>query len=286
MNVGQRLRYLRKLKNLTQQDLANSLGINRSTYARYETGDHEADYETLNKLADFFDVSVDYILGRTDNPSPPSTRRIDRGTTIGKRLKQLREERQLTLRQLAQVAHVSHSFISDIEQGRSNPSIETLKALARALGVSLTDLTDDPIPSEKGETLNIPIVGKTQGELPIWAEECIEGWITLPQNALSSGKYFALHVDDDSMSPVIPDGSLIIVRQQPSVENGQIAVVLWDIKNEAHVRRVYVDETQKLVTLQAINPAYPPITVKPNKVRILGLVKKILADLQAATIET
>jgi len=88
------------------------------------------------------------------------------------------------------------------------------------------------------------------------------------------------------MSPMIPDGSLIIVRQQPKVENGKVAVVLWDEENEAHVRRVYVDEKQKLVTLQAVNPAYPPITVKPNKVRILGLVKKYFADVQAAAIET
>ncbi|HEY8435897.1 MAG TPA: XRE family transcriptional regulator [Haloplasmataceae bacterium] len=285
MSLHERLVNLRKMHGYTQQKVAEALGISRGAYGNYETGKREPDTETLSALAELYGVSVDFLLGRTDNPAPPSTRRdIDRGTTIGKRLKQLREERQLTLRQLAQVAHVSHSFISDIEQGRSNPSIETLKALARALGVSLTDLTDDPTPAERGETLNIPIVGKTHGGLPIWAEECIEGWITLPQNALSSGKYFALHVEDESMSPMIPEGSLIIVHQQPSVENGKIAVVLWDGEYKAHVRRVYVDEAQKLVILQAINPAYPPITVKPNKVRILGLVKKVLADLQTATI--
>lgn len=158
-------------------------------------------------------------------------------------------------------------------------------ALARALGVSLSDLTDEPIAGDEKDVLRIPIVGKTHCGEPIWAEEHIEGWLELPPNTLPKGNYFALYVEGDSMSPIIPDGSLIIVRQQPKVENGQVAVVLWDGENEAHVRRVYVDEKQKLVTLQAVNPAYPPITVKPNKVRILGLVKKILADLQAATID-
>jgi len=205
---------------------------------------------------------------------------------LGKRLKRLRKERRMTLRELAKATHVSHSFIADIESGRSNPSIETLMALARALGVSLSDLTDEPIAGDEKDVLRIPIVGKTHCGEPIWADEHIEGWIELPPNSLPKGNYFALHVEGDSMSPMIPDGSLIIVRQQPQVENGQVAVVLWDEEHEAHVRRVYVDEKQKLVTLQAVNPAYPPITVKPNKVRILGLVKKYFADVQAAAIDT
>ena len=47
------------------------------------------------------------------------------------------------------MAHVSHSFIKDIESGRSNPSIDTAKSLAKALGVSLTALTgDDPTPPQ------------------------------------------------------------------------------------------------------------------------------------------
>ncbi|MGK5511737.1 helix-turn-helix domain-containing protein [Brevibacillus formosus] len=66
MSLGQRLKACRKAKKLTQLDLSETLGFNRSTYAKYETGDNEPDNQTLQKLADFFGVSVDYLLGRTD----------------------------------------------------------------------------------------------------------------------------------------------------------------------------------------------------------------------------
>ncbi|BCV20425.1 helix-turn-helix domain-containing protein [Moorella sp. Hama-1] len=62
---------------------------------------------------------------------------------IGIRLKHLRIKKGLTLRALAKAAHISHSFIADIESGRSKPSLDTSKALAKALGVSLIDLTGD-----------------------------------------------------------------------------------------------------------------------------------------------
>lgn len=69
--VGERLKKLRNQNNLSQQALADRLGINRSTYSRYESGVIQADYETLQKIADFYGVSVDYLLGRTDDPTPP-----------------------------------------------------------------------------------------------------------------------------------------------------------------------------------------------------------------------
>lgn len=65
---------------------------------------------------------------------------------IGDRLKRLRENKRLSLRALGKAAHVSHSFIADIEAGRSKPSLDTLTALARVLGVSISDITGD-IPS-------------------------------------------------------------------------------------------------------------------------------------------
>jgi len=66
MNYGERLKKLRERKKLSQQQLADRLKINRSTYARYELGQTQPDFETLEKLADFFEVSTDYLLGRTD----------------------------------------------------------------------------------------------------------------------------------------------------------------------------------------------------------------------------
>ncbi|MCH5303648.1 MAG: helix-turn-helix transcriptional regulator [Ruminococcus sp.] len=64
-----RLKELRTQKHLSQTRLALDLNMNQNTICRYETGVREADYKTLIILADYFDVSIDYLLGRTDNPN-------------------------------------------------------------------------------------------------------------------------------------------------------------------------------------------------------------------------
>lgn len=62
MRYGDRLKKLRESKKISQQQLAEKLNINRSTYARYELNQTQPDYETLQKIANFYGVSTDYIL--------------------------------------------------------------------------------------------------------------------------------------------------------------------------------------------------------------------------------
>lgn len=63
-----RLKQLRKERGISQVRLAMELSVSQHTISRYETGEREADYAMLIRIADFFDVSVDYLLERTDNP--------------------------------------------------------------------------------------------------------------------------------------------------------------------------------------------------------------------------
>ncbi len=63
-----RLKELRKSRGISQLKLAIDLNMNQNSISRYENGDREADYATLVRFADYFDVSVDYLLERTDNP--------------------------------------------------------------------------------------------------------------------------------------------------------------------------------------------------------------------------
>ncbi len=63
-----RLKELRQERNISQLKLAMDLSMNQNTISRYETGEREADYKTLIKIADYFQVSIDYLLERTDNP--------------------------------------------------------------------------------------------------------------------------------------------------------------------------------------------------------------------------
>ena len=63
-----RLKELRQRKKISQLRLALDLGLNQNSISRYENNEREADYKTLIALADYFNVSIDYLLERTDNP--------------------------------------------------------------------------------------------------------------------------------------------------------------------------------------------------------------------------
>lgn len=63
-----RLKFLREKKKISQLKLALDLNMNQNSISRYENGQRQADYETLIAFADYFDVSIDYLLERTENP--------------------------------------------------------------------------------------------------------------------------------------------------------------------------------------------------------------------------
>lgn len=64
----ERLKELRERRKMSQVFLGMELNISQNAVSQYENGIREADYATLIAIADYFDVSVDYLLGRTDNP--------------------------------------------------------------------------------------------------------------------------------------------------------------------------------------------------------------------------
>lgn len=69
--LGIKLRLLREERGKTQDEVSNILNIARGTYAHYELGKRSPDYDTLKKLADFFGVSTDYLLDRTEKRDSP-----------------------------------------------------------------------------------------------------------------------------------------------------------------------------------------------------------------------
>lgn len=80
INVGSRIKELREKRNWSQIDLAKKIGINNSVLSRIEAGKRDVEDYLLNKFGDVFDVSVDFLLGRTDDPKPPN--KIDPDTGI------------------------------------------------------------------------------------------------------------------------------------------------------------------------------------------------------------
>lgn len=73
--IMERLRIARTKHKWTQKEVANKLGIHQSTYTKYETGDSDPSSEMLLKLAEIFEVSTDYLLGREQKEQPPAQSR-------------------------------------------------------------------------------------------------------------------------------------------------------------------------------------------------------------------
>ncbi|WP_083520794.1 helix-turn-helix domain-containing protein [Alicyclobacillus kakegawensis] len=67
-SLGKRLCELRQQRNIKQREMAEFLGVTLRAWQRYEAGDREPTIDQLIQLADFFDVSLDYLVGRSDNP--------------------------------------------------------------------------------------------------------------------------------------------------------------------------------------------------------------------------
>ena len=157
--------------------------------------------------------------------------------------------------------------------------------LAEFYGVSVdyilgrTDLpTSLPIPDAIpiGNTRKIPLVGVIRAGEPILAVQNIEDWLEVPEERVRGGNHFYLRVKGDSMEPLIREGSYVLVREQPDVDSGDVAVVMVG-NEEATVKRVY--KANRMVVLKADNPKYPPIIVGSGEVQIVGRVMEVTFEL-------
>ena len=70
MSFGKKLKQLRQGKKITQMDLAKILEVDNTTISKWESDIYEPEMTAIKKIADYFNVNIDYLLGRTDNPDP------------------------------------------------------------------------------------------------------------------------------------------------------------------------------------------------------------------------
>ena len=131
------LKVLRKQKKKTQQDMAEMLKITYRTYQNYENDLTEMPYNLLFKLADYFGVSIDYLLGHELNKNNLENQTFEKKQSIFIKLKDLRSELNLTQEQLAQAVGLSRDTYKNYEQQRTEMSYDILFKLADYFGVSI-----------------------------------------------------------------------------------------------------------------------------------------------------
>ena len=205
---------------------------------------------------------------------------------FAKNLKYLREKNGMEQIDLAyQLGRKSSSSISEWEAGKYTPKVKILAEIADIFKVDLDDLMNYDLslkPSnliEIKETISVPLIGSIACGDPILAEENVTDYISFPSELLpSGGKFFFLKADGDSMDPTIRNQSLVLIRKQADVEDGEIAAVIFDDETEATLKRV--KRQNKAIILIADNSKFPPILVdKNNPIRIIGKAIKTLNNL-------
>lgn len=116
-----RLFDLREYKDLSQIKLADYLGITQQTYSLWEKGTKIIPLKHLNSLSNFYEISIDYIVGLTDEKNNSGIIKLTElnKNEIGSRIKKIREDNNLTLRDLAKELNTTSSTISAYETGKT-----------------------------------------------------------------------------------------------------------------------------------------------------------------------
>lgn len=162
MTISEKLTMLREAKGLTKQALVDDLKINYSTYANYESGTREPNSEMLKLIANYYDVSIDFILGLTDSPRRAETIQdigeessdsfISGKQDLGKRIKEARINKGITQEELGKAIGVAKSTVAGYESGNSNPDVSKMYSIMETLGVDANFLYQDEMISLENST--------------------------------------------------------------------------------------------------------------------------------------
>jgi len=240
--IGDTLKRLRTKKGLTSEELCSKIGIKGGSYRNYERNDRKPDYDTLVKLADFYGVTTDYLLGRPT--AQPPTDALERLFTE-KSFSALEEE---LLRKYMELPHEARQtvvrFINDA----------TAKALQRKNGTAPQKLlvmkrSLHKVSAGTGYDLNDSDAWET---------------VTVKDTDDSRKADFLLEIEGDSMETTFHDGETVCVQQTPCVEVGEIGVFWVDGYG-------YIKELGN-GCLISHNSSYDPIPLQGTENRCIGRV--------------
>lgn len=204
----ERLKALRTSKDLSQAEFGRIIKVSKSSINMYERGEREPGLETLERIADYFNVDMDYLLGKSD---------------------------------IANRAQAS---------------------IAATVAANII-----PFP----EMQRIPLIGAIACGAPILAEEHIEDYVDMPKHVRAD---FALTCKGDSMiNARIFDGDIVYIRQQDTVENGEIAAVLVDTEATLKRVKIYPDH----ISLEPENPQYRPLVLWGEEMNSVSIIGKAVA---------
>ena len=173
-------------------------------------------------------------------------------------LKKLRLNIGKMQKDVAQDLGIKLSTYCQYENEKRIPEPATIIKLADYFHVSTDEIygREDIPPKPQSRGVKVPVLGNVRAGIPIEAITDILDYEEIPERMASCGDFFALRVCGDSMEPVLYEGDIAIIRQQPDVDTGDIAVVMVN-GDDAVIKRV--QKLQNGVNLISANTAYQPM---------------------------
>lgn len=195
---------------------------------------------------------------------------------IGSQIRKRREELGMSQDELAKkVGYSSRSSINKIEKEINDVPQSKILEFAKILGTTV-----DYLLNIEEQPTRIPVLGTVKAGIPITAVQEILDYEEISSEMARCGEYFALRIKGDSMEPRMHEGDVVIVKQQSTVDSGQIAIVLVN-GDEATVKKVrFRDNGIELIAFNSY--AYEPHFYSAEEIRrlpveIIGRVVELRA---------
>ncbi len=135
----ERLKNIREDHDLSQKEMANILNVNRSTYSLWELGINIIPIKYLSKFADYFNYSIDYVLGLSNSKYKNLEKGFDL-VTLGNNLKEIRIKNGLSQENIALILNVSQACIARYEKGLIEISTSNLYKFSKEFNISINKL--------------------------------------------------------------------------------------------------------------------------------------------------
>lgn len=155
---------------------------------------------------------------------------------LASNLQKLMDRESITQKDIAVIAGVSQQSVSNWLAGKLMPRMGAIEKIAEYFGIAKSDLLEMKDGYESKAT-RIPVLGTVKAGIPITAVQEILDYEEISSEMARCGEYFALRIKGDSMEPRMHEGDVVIVKQQSTVDSGQIAIVLVN-GDEATVKKV------------------------------------------------
>lgn len=205
---------------------------------------------------------------------------MEDANNIVKRIKKRRLELKYSFQDLADKTNMSKSTLQRYETGSiRNLPLDKLEVLASALQTTPSYLMgwDEVKKEPKKKGIKIPVLSRVASSIPIEMIEDVLDYEEITEDMSKHGKYFALKIQGDSMTPRIFNNDVVIVRQQDDADNGDIVIVTIN-GDDAVCKRL--QKYNDGIALVSLNPQYEPIYLKKDEVankpvRIIGKVVEL-----------